>query len=73
MSQGVSEVANLKAQISASYQAAKLALAGPAQGAAKHKFINYRTQHIGNCYEQLVNQVGPDIALELLEEAMDAN
>lgn len=54
----VSEVARIRAQIEAEYQAAKLAMEGPRFGTARHDFINARQERIGILQQELEQLVG---------------
>jgi len=66
-----SEVARLRAQIEAEYEAAKLALYGFAQGTARHDFINAHTERIGAAVERLTDLVGIEQAAAIYVEAME--
>ena len=61
-----SEVAQIRAQIRAEYEAAKQGLSGFASGTARHDFISTKTANIGKCHEQLVALLGPEQAIALI-------
>ena len=61
-----SEVARLREQIQAEYQAAQQGLSGLASGTARHDFITARTEHIGALHEKLAEIVGADEAIALI-------
>ena len=61
-----SEVARLREQIQAEYQAAQQGLSGLASGTARHDFIAARTEHIGVLHEKLAEIVGPDEAIAMI-------
>jgi hypothetical protein len=61
-----SEVAQIRAQIQAEYEAAKQGLSGFASGTARHDFISTKTANIGKCHEQLVELLGPEQAIALI-------
>ena len=63
-----SVVARLLAQIRLEYEAAYLGLSGPAQGAARHDFINKKMENMGEIQVQLGKIVGPDPAMALIVE-----
>jgi hypothetical protein len=57
-----SEIAQIRAQIQAEYEAAKQGLTG----FARHDFISAKTANIGKCHEQLVELLGPEQAISIL-------
>jgi hypothetical protein len=61
-----SEVAQIRAQIQAEYEAAKQGLSGFASGTARHDFISAKTTNIGKCHEQLVELLGPEQAISII-------
>ena len=61
-----SEIAHIRAQIQSEYEAAKQGLSGFAAGAARHDFIQNKTETIGRCHEQLVELVGPEEAISII-------
>jgi hypothetical protein len=61
-----SEVARIREQIQAEYQAAQQGLSGLASGTARHDFITARTEHIGALHEKLAEIVGPDEAIAII-------
>ncbi len=61
-----SEVARLRAQIRAEYQAAQCGLSGLSSGGARHDFIAARTEAIGRYHEELVELVGSDQAISII-------
>ena len=65
-----SEVARLRAQISAEYQAAQRGLSGLSSGAARHDFISARTENIGKCHEELTALVGQEQAISIIANAI---
>lgn len=66
-----SEVARLREQIEAEYEAARLALYGLAQGIARHEIISAHMANAQQYGQQLIEQLGPDEALPIIIEAMD--
>lgn len=65
-----SEVARLLEQIKLSYEAANLALNGPAM-VGKHQFITKRAENIQQAHEKLQTIVGEDEAIKLVAETLD--
>jgi hypothetical protein len=61
-----SEVARIREQIQAEYQAAQQGLSGLASGTARHDFITARTEHLGILHERLAELVGPDEAIAIV-------
>ena len=61
-----SEVAQIRAQIQAEYEAAKQGLSEFASGTARHDFISAKTTNIGKCHEQLVELLGPEQAISII-------
>ena len=61
-----SEVARILQQIDQEYQASKLGLEGFASGAARHDFIQQKTENIGKHHEHLAEIVGPEQAITLI-------
>ena len=61
-----SEVARLRGQIQAEYQAAQQGLSGLASGTARHDFITARTEHLATLHERLAEIVGPDEAIAIV-------
>jgi hypothetical protein len=61
-----SEVARLREQIQAEYQAAQQGLSGLASGTARHNFITARTEHLAILHDQLAEIVGPDEAIAIV-------
>ncbi|MBA2392868.1 MAG: hypothetical protein H0V70_09005 [Ktedonobacteraceae bacterium] len=65
-----SEVANLLAQITAEYNAAHLGLEGYAM-TARHDIITARMEHLETAREALVEELGADVAMSMIIEAID--
>jgi hypothetical protein len=63
-----SEVARIKAQIVAEYEAGKRGLEGLAE-TARHDFIRQKTENMSRCHTQLVALVGKAQANQFLVEA----
>ncbi len=66
-----SEVAQLRAQIDAEYEAGRRALYAPAQGVSRHQFITARMQRTGAYASQLIEHKGAQAAMPLIVEMMD--
>ena len=67
-----SEVARLKAQLDAEYQAARLAMTGYAE-VARHEYITTRMERMGALHEELRGLVGDEKATEALVKALDGS
>jgi hypothetical protein len=63
-----SEVARIKQQIVAEYEAGQRALSGLAQGTARHEFIQRKTANMWHCQQRLIALVGPEQACQILTE-----
>jgi hypothetical protein len=61
-----SEIAQIRAQIQAEYEAAEQGLSGLSSGTARHDFISARTENIGKCHDQLVKLLGPEQAISII-------
>jgi hypothetical protein len=61
-----SEVAQLRQKIQAEYEASRQGLSGFASGAARHDFIQSKTETIGRYHEQLVELIGPEQAISII-------
>ena len=61
-----SEIAQIRAQIQAEYEAAEQGLSGLSSGTARHDFISARTENIGKCHDQLVQLLGPEQAISII-------
>ena len=68
-----SEVARLRAQIQAEYEAAERALYGFADGTARHKFITTRMERMEACVDELVALVGIEEAAAILAETLEGD
>ena len=68
-----SEVASLLEQIKEQYEAAQRGLAGLAQGTARHKFISAKMESMGQLHGELQRLVGPEQAIELVAETLQAH
>ena len=66
-----SEVAQLRQQIAAEYEAAMRGLHGLAQGTAQHAFITQRMERMAACHETLKGLVGEQEASKLLAETLE--
>jgi hypothetical protein len=66
-----SEIARLRAQIAAEYEAAHAALHSLALGTARHDFICARMERIEEAVEQLTDLVGIEKAAVIMVEAME--
>jgi hypothetical protein len=66
-----SEVARLRQQITAEYEAAKQGLFGLALGTVQHRFISQRLENIQQCHESLVILVGAQQASQILCEMLE--
>ncbi|QBD76576.1 hypothetical protein EPA93_11410 [Ktedonosporobacter rubrisoli] len=69
MKENTSEVVQLLDRIDQEYQAAQWALKGLAYGTARHDFINERLVNLQALHEQIIEQVGPDAAPQLIARA----
>jgi len=67
-----SEVARLREQIDAEYQAAYNGLHGLSAGSARHEFIQKRMERVAQISEQLIERLGKEAALPLILETMEA-
>ncbi len=65
-----SEVARLRQQLNAEYQAARLAMNGYAE-VARHETITARMENMGRLHEELRAIVGEEEAVKALVRAMD--
>ena len=65
-----SEVARLRQQIQAEYEAAERGLSGLASGTTRHAFITARTEHLARLHERLTDLVGPDQAIYILAQTI---
>lgn len=65
-----SEIAQIRKQIQAEYEAAKQGLSGFSSGTARHNFISAKTENIGKCHEQLVKLVGPEQAISIIANTL---
>jgi hypothetical protein len=66
-----SEVARLRRQIQAEYEAGTQALSGLACGTARHQFITARMERTWQLTQELVGLVGIEQAAAVLVETMD--
>jgi hypothetical protein len=66
--QQMSEVARIKAQIVAEYEAGKRGLEGLAQGTARHEFIQRKMENMSRCHMRLVALVGEAQAGQIIAE-----
>ncbi len=65
-----SEVAHLRQQIEAEYQAAQQALSGVAI-AGRHAFITARQENIGKCFEMLSTLMTSEEAVKIVAETLE--
>jgi hypothetical protein len=65
-----SDVARLRQQIAAEYEAAVRGLHGLSQGTAQHTFITQRMERMAECHETLKGLVGEQEASKLLAETL---
>lgn len=65
-----SEVARLRQQIQAEYEAAERGLSGLASGTTRHAFITARTERLARLHEQLTDMVGQEQATHILAQAI---
>lgn len=66
----ISEVAQLRQQITNEYLAAKWGLSGLAAGCSRHQFITARQERIGVLHSQLQTIVGEDQAIKVVAETL---
>ena len=64
-----SEIAQLKEQMRAEYEAGKQGLTGLAQGSAQHAFIQSKMEKMHRYQAQLIALVGMEKASEIMAEA----
>jgi len=69
----VSEIARLRARITAEHEAACWAVTGLALGTAKHWFITRRMDRIGACQEQLATLVGKQASMAIVAEVLESS
>jgi hypothetical protein len=69
MLQNKSEVAQLKEQMVAEYEAGKRGLVGLAQGTLQHEFIQRKMETMQHCHHRLITLVGQEQAGQLIAEA----
>jgi hypothetical protein len=62
----LSEIAQLKAQIDAEYEAAQRGLTGLAEGSAQHQFITSKMENMQKSLQRLIELAGPEKAREIL-------
>jgi hypothetical protein len=65
-----SDIARLRQQIAAEYEAAVRGLHGLSQGTAQHAFITQRMERMAACHETLKGLVGEQEASKLLAETL---
>jgi len=68
-----SEVARLRAQIEAEYQAAHAALHGLASGTARHEVITARMERMSEYVSKLVALVGIEQAAAIFAETLEGD
>ncbi|MBV9228300.1 MAG: hypothetical protein JOZ18_03215 [Chloroflexi bacterium] len=68
-----SEVARLRAQIAAEYEAASRGLHGLAEGTARHAIITARMERMSECVSKLASLVGIEQAAAILAETLEGN
>jgi hypothetical protein len=68
VSMSQSEVAQLKAQIMAEYEAGKRGLIGLAEGTAQHQFITSKMENMCKYLQRLIELAGPEKARAILLE-----
>ena len=67
----LSEVAQIREQITREHEAASWALTGPAIGTAQHWFISRRMERIGMYQERLATLVGEQVSLAMVMDIME--
>ena len=68
-----SEVAWQLEQIKLQYEAAQIGLYGLARGTARHAFIAAKMRSMGQIHQELQRLVGPDQAIQLVAETLQAS
>ena len=68
-----SDVAWRLEQIKQQYEAAQRGLSGFAQGTARHAFITAKMKRMGQIHEELQRLVGPEQAIRLVAETLQAH
>ncbi len=68
-----SEVAWQLQQIKLQYEAAQMGLYGLARGTARHAFIAAKMKSMGQIHQELQRLVGPDKAIQLVAETLQAS
>jgi hypothetical protein len=64
-----SEVARIKEQMVAEYEAGKRGLVGLAQGTPQHEFIQRKMENMQHCHRRLIALVGQEQAGKIITEA----
>jgi len=64
----LSEVAQIKEQMVAEYEAGKRGLEGLSQGTARHQFITQKTENMSRCHTRLIALVGQEQASKIIAE-----
>ena len=67
-----SEVARLRLQIEEEYLAAQRGLSGLAYGTSRHQFITQRMENMEKCRQKLVTLLGPEEAMKVVAETLEA-
>ncbi len=65
-----SAIARLRQQIDQEYEAARQGLSGFCSGAARHDFIQAKTENIGKYHQQLIDLVGPEQAISIIVDTL---
>lgn len=63
-----SEVARLREQLKAEYEAGQAALYGPSQGSATHLFLNNKTERIAITIAEMMATCGEEATGKFLQE-----
>ena len=70
--QNLSEVARLRQQIQAEYEAAQRGLCGLSYGMSQHEFITARMENMGQLHNQLQSLVG-DVAIAMIADTLNSS
>ena len=70
MSENKSEIARIRAEMEAQYQAAEAALYGLAQGTSQHEFITAKLNRVAELQSELGQLVGEEAAAKAIVEVM---
>jgi hypothetical protein len=67
----MSEIARIRAQIQAEYEAATRGLSGLSAGSTRHTFITAKMENIARCQKQLIELTGKEQAMQIILETLE--